>query len=531
MKQISAISIFFLFVVLGSAKAQTLPGDACASAGAYRQSGGAELPNGYILVCDGTNWQSIVDYSSSGSVLFRVGNDATACSAALGGELRYNSNNIEYCNDTSWTTLASAGSTAAAGNNGEIQFNSSGSLGASSNFFWDNTNGRLGIGDNTPAAPLSFGGLTNGALRDVMDLSGFVWQVKPDWIQEIALNGPYGNNMLWMDNGSADGGKITLTASVTGGTANTYIGLYSGDQVRIGFDSPDSGTPIDLAFWNTIGGSHAANIYSWQGGTNDGFLEFSVRQDGGTTSDLLVLNGETNGVGVGVAAPSTLLHVLEDNATNNGVTSITRLTHTTSGVPAAGIGVGMDFEAETSAGNNEIGASIHALATDVTVASEDFDLIFNTMAAGAIASEKMRISSTGYVGIGDTTPDVALDVVGDIHYTGSITDVSDKRLKDNIKRLSGQLAKVTALEPVTFTMKDDPDKKTEYGFIAQDVELLYPGLVRTSNDEMGTKGLNYIGLIAPMVEAMKEQQALIQEQKAMINSLELRVKALESSNE
>ena len=84
-----------------------------------------------------------------------------------------------------------------------------------------------------------------------------------------------------------------------------------------------------------------------------------------------------------------------DNATTNAVTVAATLSHTTTGTPANGIGVGLDFEAETSAGNNEIGARISAVTTDVTSTSEDFDLVFSAMAAGAAVAEVGRITSKG----------------------------------------------------------------------------------------------------------------------------------------
>ncbi len=55
----------------------------------------------------------------------------------------------------------------------------------------------------------------------------------------------------------------------------------------------------------------------------------------------------------------------------------------------------MQFSTETAAGNTEIGATIEAITTDVTATSEDFDLSFKTMAAGAAAAERARIKSTG----------------------------------------------------------------------------------------------------------------------------------------
>jgi type II secretory pathway component PulM len=45
---------------------------------------------------------------------------------------------------------------------------------------------------------------------------------------------------------------------------------------------------------------------------------------------------------------------------------------------------------------------------------------------------------------------------------------------------------------------------------------------------MKTKSVNYVGLIAPMIEAMKEQQAQIDELKAMNAALVTRIEALEA---
>lgn len=82
------------------------------------------------------------------------------------------------------------------------------------------------------------------------------------------------------------------------------------------------------------------------------------------------------------------------SATNTVETGLTT-THETSGSPANGIGVSFDMVQETSAGNNETGARVVALTTDVTAASEDFDLAFYVMDAGATAAEVARFTSDG----------------------------------------------------------------------------------------------------------------------------------------
>ena len=84
-----------------------------------------------------------------------------------------------------------------------------------------------------------------------------------------------------------------------------------------------------------------------------------------------------------------------DDATNSGVSSPISLTHTTSGSPANGIGTGLPFITETSASNNETGAILESVTTDVTATSEDFDLVVQLLAAGAAAAEVGRFKSTG----------------------------------------------------------------------------------------------------------------------------------------
>lgn len=112
-----------------------------------------------------------------------------------------------------------------------------------------------------------------------------------------------------------------------------------------------------------------------------------------------------------------------DSATNT-TTVVATLQHTTSATPAAGIGVAMNFEVETSAANNEIGGQISAVTTDVTAASEDFDFLFKLMAGGAAAAEKGRLTSTGNLQMTGNTFRIATNRTvtnaGDAGTTGDI---------------------------------------------------------------------------------------------------------------
>lgn len=73
---------------------------------------------------------------------------------------------------------------------------------------------------------------------------------------------------------------------------------------------------------------------------------------------------------------------LEDAGTNTVLYPLV-LTRTSSNAPANGIGTGAQFVTETSAGNNEVGAELRAVVTDVTSTSEDFRLSGYTMVAGS----------------------------------------------------------------------------------------------------------------------------------------------------
>jgi len=81
-----------------------------------------------------------------------------------------------------------------------------------------------------------------------------------------------------------------------------------------------------------------------------------------------------------------------DDASNSGVSSPIELVHTTSGSPQAGIGTGLDFGTETTAGN-ETGLRLAAVTTNVGSGTEDFDFVIYLMIGGAAVAEVARFKS------------------------------------------------------------------------------------------------------------------------------------------
>ena len=70
----------------------------------------------------------------------------------------------------------------------------------------------------------------------------------------------------------------------------------------------------------------------------------------------------------------------------------------------------------------------------------------------------------------------------------------------------GATAKIRQLRGVTWEWREEAPEEAKQqpgmGVIAQDVERVFPQLVET--DEQGYKRVDYNGLIAPLIEAVKE---------------------------
>jgi hypothetical protein len=93
---------------------------------------------------------------------------------------------------------------------------------------------------------------------------------------------------------------------------------------------------------------------------------------------------------------------------------------------------------------------------------------------------------------------------------------SDETLKKNIQPLSDSLEKILQLEGVSFQWKEND--KESIGIIAQDLEKIFPRLVSTDK-ETYLKSVQYGNLVAPLIEAIKEQQKQIEELKTELELL------------
>jgi hypothetical protein len=103
---------------------------------------------------------------------------------------------------------------------------------------------------------------------------------------------------------------------------------------------------------------------------------------------------------------------------------------------------------------------------------------------------------------------------------GSYNIVSDKNLKTDIIPLNNVIGKVNQLQPSFYRLTtSNSSKKLSIGLIAQEVEPLFP---ETVNEKEGIKAINYDAFAVIAIQAIKEQQEIIEDLKSRLEELENR---------
>ncbi len=115
---------------------------------------------------------------------------------------------------------------------------------------------------------------------------------------------------------------------------------------------------------------------------------------------------------------------------------------------------------------------------------------------------------------------------GNLWIAGGLTEDSDKRLKENIVNMKNVLPNVLKINPVyyEFINKKSHPAGRHIGFIAQEIEPLFPELV--NKNSQGFLSLQYANMTAVLLQAIKEQQVIIDEQNKKNKELEMQLKLI-----
>jgi hypothetical protein len=158
----------------------------------------------------------------------------------------------------------------------------------------------------------------------------------------------------------------------------------------------------------------------------------------------------------------------------------------------------------------------------------------SSMADGSIALMVDKYSSTSttsqwFLGFTITNTTVASGVItANGASQAAFGSWSDRRLKENIVDLAPQLDNILALRPVEFDYIESEGGGHQISFIAQEFEEIYPDAIGERQDGMKTL-TGWSKTEARLVKAIQEQQALIDELKAIVDTQAEQIKALQGA--
>jgi hypothetical protein len=330
-------------------------------------------------------------------------------------------------------------------------------------------------------------------------------------------------------------GSLVMTDSYLAGS-----GSLAGSLLNLSQTWNTTGTPsaIKLNVTNTASNTNSMLLNLQLGGVT----QFAVRTNGqfyfgnpASTTTSIAANG--NGIFFRSNNASTAQYGFifrsGQNSQMSTISGITGLVELAEGfAPTSGTGVynalTYDGVINQTGGANGITRGLYIAPT--LTAAADFRAIelTNNTGKGIYQSGTAVNTLAGFTGIGQTTPGYTLHVgaaalVGivarfenstgtcDINpTTSSLACSSDERLKKNITALDGStLDKLSMLRPVTYNWNAEVDTDaTHIGFIAQEVEAVFPNLVST-DPNTGLKSLSYGGLTPYLVKAVQEMNIKI----------------------
>jgi hypothetical protein len=253
---------------------------------------------------------------------------------------------------------------------------------------------------------------------------------------------------------------------------------------------------------------------------NTGSLQL---QTNGTTTALTIDTSQN--VGIGTASPSTGVH-LQKASGNTYYRAQNNLANVDFGVDGAGTGILWN--------NSNYPLAFGTNNTERTRITSDGNLLVGTTSSPSSAyrfyaaspnglsnGAYRATSSTGF-GVWDIYSDVGGTQV--IKYSiaanGTAGAVSDKRQKKNIEPSRSYLDDLMKIRVVKYNWITDNDSAPkELGWIAQEVEQVFPGMVSDTTDG-NFKILKKEVFIPMLLTAIQEQQTIINDLKARVETLE-----------
>ncbi|MFZ4723929.1 MAG: tail fiber domain-containing protein [Paludibacter sp.] len=454
--------------------------------------------------------------------------------------------------------------------------------------YWDNTNGRLGIGTTSPLAKLQVDGnvfINNAAAP------GFYGQSAGTNKVYLGYDGAGTGLELYNFQSTKslkiqDDGYLTYLGNVGIGTTTPVSALQLGsltsistivnNQSLFGNNMYYTGGQTGPGVWKYITTAPASAMRLW----GDGSIRFHTVASGTAEATINIADMDVNGVkmiiqnggnvGIGTTTPSYKLDI--SSATGSGRQDMLRIL---AGSNSTGNGASIVLgSTQTHAGY------ISGLQTT----SNTGDLAFGTQTNGNYAENMRIVGSNGNVGIGTTSPGYKLHVAGGtircelgsngvsgaflgggsnlqiyhnetttVHFwnsangnygflnpagissTGALFAASynvnsDRRLKNNIVNTHFGINDLMKVQVRDYVYKSDSSKTLTTGFIAQELHDIFPNAVTKPAKEEDMWSVDY-GKVTPLlVKAIQDQQSEITSLKSEMEQMKSDIQQLKSGN-
>jgi hypothetical protein len=382
------------------------------------------------------------------------------------------------------------------------------------------SSGTIGIGTTTPGATLDVNGNVNSATG--YNLGGDPFVIGSITLANVFVGAAVGNSTMTGGSNTAVG-YDTFPANTTG-KWNTAIGEAAMEDSTTGSDN--TGIGAGALEDNTTGSNNTATGYASLINNTTGGVN--------TAAGAYALYSNTTG-GSNTASGWDALE-LNTTGTYNSAFGTWALSYATTGSynTGAGYDAGYTTDGSTPTGsyNTFVGTNAFLSTGSLSNASAIGALAVvgtnNALVLGCVSGVN-GCTTTTKVGIGTSTPANLLTLgqgQGPAIADGWAT-YSSRRWKTNIQTLQGALAKVEQLRGVSYDLQ--ANGKHEVGVIAEEVGAVVPELVTWDKNGKDAKSVDYSRLTALLIEATKEQQALIEQQQEQIAQLTSQVKTIQAS--
>jgi hypothetical protein len=390
--------------------------------------------------------------------------------------------------------------------------------------------GNVGIGTSNPESVSNFNTLqvdgTSGAMlrTGTSAYGGYVATIATADVMVISnvrnpINGTFSNTgkaatAISLYSESANG-YIIFGTSATNNTGQTErMRITSGGNVGIGITNPESllhvasnvasannsllylynsdFTSTTRTFVRVRNNISVGSTYSSYFGQGADGKTYIIAND--TSRNDIVIKGDNGYVGIGTNNPQVLFEV--SDSSSNTIMVVRNASNASSTNKNAMYG----FYGTDSDNSIKGVGGMQAVPNDFNWISGN---LYWYVRSGDTQALRMSLSSGG-----------ALVISGALTQNGSPSDIN---LKENLVKISSPLEKISQINGYNFEWKEGSPARgnisnivEDAGVIAQEIEEVMPEIVRVSDEH---KVVNYNGLVALLIEGMKELKAEIEELK------------------